>query len=65
MWHSNRAADNARICYLFIELDAASGLGPYTLLTISSLICKLIQYLTNQHAIYPAKGLLSVCDGAS
>ena len=56
MPHSNRATDNARICFLFIEPDAVSMPDECCTLAISPLVRELIQYLGEQIAAYPREG---------
>ena len=48
MPHSNRATDNARICFLFIEPDAARMPQQCCTLAISPLLRELIQHLAAQ-----------------
>lgn len=50
MPHSNRATDNARICFLFIEPDAARMPQQCCTLAISPLVRELIQHLAAQPA---------------
>jgi len=56
MPHSNRATDNARIFFLFIEPDAARMPDACCTLTISPLVRELIAYLAGQPAAYPPGG---------
>lgn len=53
MPHSNRATDNARLCLLFIEPDAARMPGQCCTLAISPLLRELILHLAAQPAPPP------------
>lgn len=50
MPHSNRATDNARICFLFIEPEAARMPQQCCTLAVSPLVRELIQHLATQGA---------------
>jgi AraC-like DNA-binding protein len=56
MPHSNRATDNARICFLFVEPGHAGLPGECRTLSISPLVRELIQYLADQEPAYPLEG---------
>lgn len=56
MPHSNRATDNAQICFLFIEPGAAHMPEECCTLTISPLVRELVQFLADQDQHYPQKG---------
>lgn len=55
MPHSNRATDNARICFLFIEPEAARMPQQCCTLAISPLVRELIQHLATQPAASAAR----------
>lgn len=56
MPHSNRATDNARICFLFIEPGAARLPDECRTVMISPLVRELIQHLADQDPAYPDAG---------
>lgn len=56
MPHSNRATDNARIFFLFIEPDAARMPDVCCTLAISPLVRELVAHLAGQPMAYPPQG---------
>ncbi len=56
MPHSNRATDNARLYFLFIEPDAARMPDECCTLAISPLVRELIAHLAEHPAAYPPRG---------
>ncbi len=56
MPHSNRATDNARIYFLFIEPDALGMPEDCCTLAISPLLRELIRFLADQDRAYPNEG---------
>lgn len=56
MPHSNRATDNARIYFLFIEPDALGMPEDCCTLAISPLLRELIRFLADQNRAYPNEG---------
>jgi len=56
MPHSNRATDNARIFFLFIEPHAVPMPDECCTLAISPLVCELIKYLADQSPVYAMSG---------
>jgi len=56
MPHSNRATDNARIFFLFIEPHAAQMPDECCTLAISPLVRELIKYLADQPTAYSPQG---------
>ncbi len=56
MPHSNRATDNARICFLFIEPGAAPMPGECCTLAVSPMVRELILHLAGQAPAYPHEG---------
>ena len=56
MQHSNRATDNARICFLFIEPYAVKMPDKCCTLAISTMIRELITWLADQPAAYDPEG---------
>lgn len=56
MAHSNRATDNARICFLFIEPGAAPMPGECCTLAIDPMVRELILHLASQGPDYPRVG---------
>ncbi len=56
MPHSNRATDNARIGFLFVEPGAAPMPDECCTLAISPLLRELIQHLADQPPVYPGEG---------
>ena len=56
MPHSNRATDNARICFLFIEKGAARMPHDCCTLAISPLVREMICHLADQDPAYPREG---------
>ena len=56
MPHSNRATENAVICFVFVEPDAAALPQACCTLAISPLVRELIQYLADQGQAYDPDG---------
>lgn len=52
MPHSNRATDNARICFLFVEPEAVALPGQCCTLAISPLVRALVLHLADQDPAY-------------
>lgn len=59
MPHSNRATDNAQICFLFVEPGAAHMPGECCTLAVSPLVRELIQFLADQIQTYPQNGAIA------
>lgn len=56
MPHSNRATDNASICFLFVEPEAAPLPAQCRTLAISPMVRELIQHLADQGQAYDPDG---------
>ncbi|WP_084652501.1 AraC family transcriptional regulator [Ottowia thiooxydans] len=56
MPHSNRATNNARICFLFVEPEASQMPDKCCTLAISPMVRELILYLADQGFAYPRQG---------
>lgn len=56
MPHSNRATNNARICFLFVEAQASKMPVKCCTLVISPMVRELILYLAEQGLSYPREG---------
>lgn len=56
MPHSNRATDNARICFLFLEPEAARMPRDCCTIAISPLLRELVQHLADAGLDYPREG---------
>lgn len=56
MPHSNRATANARICYLFVEPDAAALPDECCTLAVSSMLREMIERLADLPPVYPPGG---------
>ncbi|SDV46313.1 AraC family transcriptional regulator [Chitinasiproducens palmae] len=59
MPHSNHATDNARVCFLFVEPEAAELPTQCCTLAISPLVRELILYLADQGPSYAPSGPIS------